>query len=150
MILHLLEERQNIAPSPSLESEGAPTIVVRCLAAHADHRVDRRGAADDFAAWISERAAIEASLDFRAEHPVGTRITDGKEISSRNVVPNPIVQAAGFEQKNAALGISGEAIGQNASRGPGAHNDAVIVSRQTHHGGHLTISWIRNVALGPL
>src|SRR5258708_31165095 len=118
MIFHLLEEWQNIAPSPSLETEGTPTVVVRCLAAHADHRVDRRGAADDFAAQISERAAIEARLDFRAKHPVAARIADGKQISSRNVVPNPIVQAAGLEQKHAASRIGGEAGGQKASPPP--------------------------------
>src|SRR5258708_34401233 len=111
MIFHLLEEWQSIAPSPSLETEGTPTVVVRCLAAHADHRVDRRGAADDFAARISERAAMEARLDFRAKHPVAARIADGKQISRRNVVPNPIVQAAGFEQKHAAFRIGGEAVG---------------------------------------
>src|SRR5258708_12306044 len=102
MILHLLEEWQNIAPSPSLETEGTPTVVVRCLAAHADHRVDRRGAADDFAARISERAAIEARLDFRAKHPVAARIADGKQISSRNVVPNPIAQPPGFHHTHPA------------------------------------------------
>src|ERR1700689_1168473 len=107
MIFKLFEKRQDVAPCPARKSERAPAIVVRCLAAHADHGVDRRGSADDFAAWVSERAAIEARLALGPKHPVRAWIADGEQVSRWDVEPNPIVRAASLEKHNPTSGISG-------------------------------------------
>src|ERR1700730_19368464 len=52
MILVLLEKGQHIVPAPAAQPELAPVIVVRGLAAHVDHRVGSRSAADRPAARI--------------------------------------------------------------------------------------------------
>ncbi len=46
-------------------------IVVGGLAAHIDHGVDGRGAADRLAARIVQRAPVQAGLGFGPEAPVG-------------------------------------------------------------------------------
>src|SRR5271155_454781 len=107
MIFELFEYRQHVVPRPARKSERAPAIVVLCLAAHADHGVDCRGAADDFAARVSERAAIQTRFAFSPEHPVGAWIADGKQVARWDVVPDPIVRTAGLEQQNPTSGIGG-------------------------------------------
>ena len=101
MILVPPEERQHVVPAPAGEPELAPVIVVRRLPAHIDHGVDGGGASDHLAAGIVETAAVEPFLRLGLEHPVRARIADGEEIADRDVEPDPVVHAAGFEQQHA-------------------------------------------------
>ena len=100
-------------------------IVVAGLPAHVDHGVDRRGAADHLAARIIQAAAVEARLGFGLEHPVGARIADREQIADRNVEPDPVVAAAGFQQQHAVVRIGRQAVGQHAAGRARADDDVV-------------------------
>src|SRR5205807_4083699 len=50
VVLGLLEERQYVVVAPALVAELAPVVVVPGVAAHIEHGVDRRGAAQRLAA----------------------------------------------------------------------------------------------------
>src|SRR5207248_10694799 len=76
MIFVAPEKRQHIVPAPAVEPELPPMIVVRRLAAHIDHGVDRRRAADHLAAWIVQAAAVQAGLRLGLETPIRTRVAD--------------------------------------------------------------------------
>jgi hypothetical protein len=54
-ILGLAEEGQNIVPAPAGAAHLPPEIVITRLAAHVDHAVDRRRAAEHLAARIAQR-----------------------------------------------------------------------------------------------
>ena len=112
MVLMPPEERQHVIGTPAGEPKLAPMIVVRRLAAHIDHGVDRGRPADHLAARIIEAAAVEALLRLGLEHPVRARIADGEKIPDGDVEPDPIVLAAGFEQQHARCRIGGEAVRQ--------------------------------------
>ncbi|MHC2685693.1 hypothetical protein ACVJDU_007257 [Bradyrhizobium diazoefficiens] len=80
-------------------------VVIGGLSAHRDHGVDRRAAADHLAAGIGQRAAVQARLGLGLEHPVRARIADREEVADRNVEPDPVVVAAGFENEDAIFRI---------------------------------------------
>ena len=101
-------------------------VVVGRLAAHVDHGVDRRRAADHLAARIGEAAAVEARLRLGLEHPVRARIADREQIADRNVEPDPVVAAAGFQQQHALAGIGGQPVGQHAAGRARADDDVVV------------------------
>ena len=126
MIFVALEIRQHVVPAPAAQAELAPVIVVGGLAAHIDHGVDRRRAADHLAARIIEAAAVEALFGLGLKTPVGARIADGEQIADRNVKPDPVVAAAGFENEHALAGVGGQPIGQNAAGRAGADDDVVV------------------------
>ena len=101
-------------------------IVIGGLAAHIDHGVDRRRAADHLAARIIEAAAVEARLRLGLEAPVRARIADREQIADRNVKPDPIVAAAGFEDEHALVGVGGQPVGQQAAGRARADNDVIV------------------------
>ncbi len=90
-------------------------IVVGGLTAHVDHGVDGGGAADHLAAGIVEAAAVEPRFRLGLEHPVRARIADGEEIADRDVEPNPVVHAPGFEQEHAHSGVGGKTVRQHGA-----------------------------------
>src|SRR5262249_35790666 len=108
------------------EPELAPVVVIGGLAAHVDHGVDGRGAADHLAARIVEAAAVEPLLRLGLEHPVRARVADGEEVAHRDVEPDQIVLAAGFEQQHARSRIGGEPVRQHAAGRPRADDDVVV------------------------
>ncbi len=114
-VLVLLEKRQHVVPRPAGQTQLAPVVVVAGLPAHIDHGVDRRRAADHLAARIIQAAAVEARLGFGLEHPVRARIADGEQIADRDVIPDPVVAAAGFEQQHAIARIGRQAVRQHAA-----------------------------------
>ena len=123
-----LEIGQHVVPAPAGKPELAPMIVIGGLAAHVDHRVDRRRAADHLAARIIEAAAIEAFLRLGLEAPVRARIADREQIADGNMKPNPIVAAAGFEQQHAPVAIGRQPIGQEAAGRARADDDVVVLA----------------------
>jgi hypothetical protein len=86
------------------------------LAAHVDHGVDRRGAADHLAARIGQDAVVEPRLGGRLELPVGARIADREEVADGDVEPDPVVLAAGLQQQD--LAPTGSADSRLASTQP--------------------------------
>src|SRR5205823_4273533 len=123
------------------EPELAPMVVIGGLAAHVDHGVDGRGAADHLAARIVEAAAVEALLRLGPEHPVRARIADGEEIPDGDVEPDPIVLAAGFEQQHAHCRIGGQAVRQQAAGRARADDDVVVIAFERRGVGHGTIGY---------
>ena len=136
MVLVLLEERQHVVPAPAGEAELAPVVVVAGLAAHVDHGVDRRRAADHLAARIVQRAAVEAGHRFGLEHPVGARIADREQVTDRDVIPDPVVAAAGFEQQHAIARIGAEPVRQHAARRARADDDVIVFAFDRFGFGH--------------
>ena len=136
MILMLAEERQHVVPAPAGKPELAPVIVVGRLPAHIDHGVDRGGAADHLAAGIVEAAAVEAFLRLGLEHPVRARIADGKKVADRDVKPDPVVHAAGFEQQHAHAGIGRQSVRQHAAGRARADDDVVVLAFDRGCSGH--------------
>ena len=128
MVFVLLEERQHVVPAPAVQAELPPMIVIGGLAAHIDHGVDRRRTADHLAARIVEAAAVEAFLGLGLEAPIGARIANGEQIADRNMKPDPVVAATGFEDKHALAGIGGQAVGEDAAGRAGAGDDVVVVA----------------------
>src|SRR5262249_59466401 len=110
------------------ETKLPPVVVVGGLSAHRDHRIDGGAAADHLASGIGERAAVEAGLGLGAEHPVGPGIADGKEIADRDVKPDPVVVAAGFQHQHAFRGIGRQAVGHNAARSAPTDHETVEIA----------------------
>jgi hypothetical protein len=119
------ESGQHVVPSPPVETQLAPVIVIGRLSAHGDHGVDRRRPADHLAARISQRAAIEPRLRLGLEHPIGTRIADGEQITDRDVKPYPVVRPAGLKQQHPVPRILRQAVRDDAPRGPRADHDVI-------------------------
>ncbi len=100
-------------------------IVVARLAAHVDHAVDRRAAAEHAAARVIEGAAIQPGLGLGLEAPIGARIVLRIEIADRHMDPDVIVAAAGLEQQHADVGIGRQPVGEHAPGAAGADDDIV-------------------------
>jgi hypothetical protein len=103
----------------------APMVVVGGLAAHIDHAVDGRAAAEHLAARIAERAPSEARLVLGLEAPIDARIAVRVEIAHRNMDPQIVVLAARFEQQHAVGRIGRQAVGEHAARRACTHDDIV-------------------------
>ena len=119
------EQRQHLVPAPARIAELAPTVVVARLAAHVDHAVDRGAAAQHPATRIVERPAVEAILRLGLEAPVGLGVVLGIEVADRDVNPDVIILAAGFEQADALVRIGREPVGQHAARRTRTHDHVI-------------------------
>jgi len=105
MIVKALEDRTHVVPTPAGKTKLSPVIIIRRLAAHGDHGIDRRRTADHLPARIFQRTAVKARFLHCLEHPVGTWISDSKEITDWNVKPDPVVVAASFQNQNTVVTI---------------------------------------------
>ena len=119
-----IEYRDNV-PVRALEAEIAPVVIILRLTAHVDHRIDGRTATQHFSARIGDGAAAQTRFRHGFEQPVGPRIADGEQIADRNMEPDPVVIAAGFQQQHTVARIGRQAIGQDASGRARAHDDIV-------------------------
>jgi hypothetical protein len=114
MVQMVAEDRPHVVPAPALKTHLAPVVVILALAAHVDHGVDGGASAQDLAPGIVQDPAVQAGLGLGLEHPVGAGVADGKEITDRDVEPDPVVLAAGLEQADRVARILGQAVGENA------------------------------------
>ncbi len=126
MVLLAEEVGQHVVPAPAGKAELAPAVIIGRLAAHIDHGVDGRRAADHPAARIGDRAAAQIGLGRGLEHPVGARIADRVEIADRNMEPDPVVAAAGLDDQHAVAGIAAQPIGEHAAGRAGADDDEIV------------------------
>jgi hypothetical protein len=134
MVLERPEQRQHVVPAPAGEAELAPVVVVGGLAAHRDHGIDGRGAAQHLAAWIGEIAPGKARLGLGAVHPVRARIADGEEVADRDAEPDPVVVAARFEQEDAGARIGAQPVGEHAPGRAAADDDIVVRALEGRRG----------------
>ena len=102
LVLVLLEVGQHVVPGPAGIAHLPPQVVVARLAAHVDHAVDRRAAAEHAPARIVEAAAVEARLRGGLEAPVGARVAHQVEVADGDVDPVVVVLATGLQQQHAA------------------------------------------------
>jgi hypothetical protein len=125
-ILAALENRQYLVPGPVfVAGGGGPAVVVLALAAHVDHAVDGRTAAQHAAARIAQRAAVEPGFDGGAIQPVGARVADAMQIAHRNMYPVIVIASARLQQQHARVRIGAQAVGQHAAGRTRAHHDIV-------------------------
>src|SRR5262249_31295474 len=64
------EVRQHVALAPAARAVAGPAVVVARMAARVGHHVDRRAAAEHFAAHRFDAAIVEVGLGFRVIAPV--------------------------------------------------------------------------------
>ena len=137
VVLVPLEQRQHVIPAPArIGAEAvaiAPAVVVLALAAHVDHAVDRRAAAQHPAARIADAAAIQARLGRSAEAPVGARVADAVQVADRHMNPDVVVAAARFEQRNPNARIGAQPVGEQAAGCAGADDHHVEDSEFPEH-----------------
>jgi hypothetical protein len=130
MVFAALEQRQHGIPAPAGVADGRrPAVVILALAAHVDHAVDRRAAAEHAPARIQKRTAVEPRLLARVISPVRARIADAIQIADRDVDPVVVVAAARFEQQHANVRIGRQPIGEHAARRAGADDHVVVAAR---------------------
>src|SRR5262245_26843630 len=125
MIDVLTKVGPHVIPRPARQPQLTPMIIVAGLAQHVDHAVDRRRSADDLSARIVEAATIEPRFWLSLQQPIGAWIADGKEISDRDVKPDPVVFPARLQQQHAVRGISRKAVGEDAAGRTGPNNDVI-------------------------
>ena len=117
---------------PSSPSGVGPAVVVARLAAHVDHAVDARRAAEHLAARIAQHAAVQPGVGLGLVQPVGARVADAVQIADRDVDPGVVVAAAGFEQQHARVRVGRQPVGEQAAGGAGADDDVVPGGRVAH------------------
>ncbi len=137
VVLVAKEVRQHLVPAPArvgaMAVAVAPAVVVLALAAHVDHAVDRRTAAEHLAARIADRATVETGLGFGLEAPVGALVADAVQVADRHADPDVVVVAAGLEQRDARAAVGAQAIGEQAAGRAGADDDDVVGSEIASH-----------------
>ena len=125
VILGFFEVRQDFIPAPAHATRLAPALIIRGLAAHIDHAVDGRTAAQHPAARVIYSAAIQPGLGFGFETPVHLRVADAIEITDRDMDPGVGVLAAGLQQQHRGVFLRGQAVGERAARRARADDDVV-------------------------
>ena len=135
MVLVPEEIGQHIVPAPACQAALAPAVIVGGLAAHIDHGVDRRGAADDLAARIGQRPPAEPGLRLGLELPVGAGIADREEVADGDMEPDPVIHAAGFEHQDPVLRIGRQPVGDDATGRARPDDDIVEGPDQATLGG---------------
>jgi len=120
------EGGQHLLPAPRVVAgQCGPLVVVARLAAHVDHAVDARTAAQHLAARIPQRAAVQTRLGFGAELPIRSGIADAVEIAHRDVDPVVVVLAAGLDQQHPLGRIGTEPVGHQCAGRTGSDHDVV-------------------------
>ncbi len=136
MILGFQEMGQHVVPAPTGVAHLAPVVVIRGLAPHVDHSVDRTAAAQNLAARIDKTAPVQARFARGFHHPVDTGIADAIEVSDRYMDPVVIVISARLQQQNPRFRILGQAVRQNTTRGSTA-DDHIVIGTVEFCCGHL-------------
>src|ERR1700746_3419039 len=103
MIVKALEDWTHVIPAPAGEAQLTPVIIISRLSAHRNHGIDRGRTADPLAPRILQRPAVKARFALCLEHPVRPRIANGEKIADRNMKPDPVVVATGFQNQNTAV-----------------------------------------------
>ncbi len=128
---HVAEDRQYLAIAPAAIAELRPGIVVVRLAAHEDHAVDRRRAAQQLAARDGNAALAGALVRLRRIQPVGGGVVDQPGKSHGNARPG-VAFAPRFQHQHFVPGVGTQPVGQDRSGRSGADHD--IVEHLSFHG----------------
>jgi hypothetical protein len=128
MVLRLEEPREHVVPAPADVSHLPPAVVVGGLAAHVDHAVDRRAAAQHLASRIRQRPAVKTGLGLGRHHPVGARISHAIEIADGDIDPVIAIGPARLEEQNGVARIGAQPVCKDAARRAGADDDEVVLA----------------------
>ena len=116
LVLGLAEVREDAGVVPPDTAALSPAVVVRRRAAHINHAVQRRGAAEHLAARLIRRATVEAGDRLALEPPVVGVVRIELVEADRDVNPGMAVALAGLEQQHAIATILGKPSGDGAPR----------------------------------
>jgi hypothetical protein len=133
MTLGPAEERQDVGIGPAGRSHLRPAVIVMAIAAHIDHAVDRRGAAERFATRPIDAPVIELRLGLGVVMPiVDPRMHElAHQHGQRD--QRMAVRSARLDEKNLEIRIGRQPVGDHAPRRSGA-NDDVVEDRLRHPG----------------
>ena len=126
VVLRLLEERQHVVEAPAFVAELAPVIVVPGVAAHVQHRVDRRGATEGLAARPIHAPVVAMRLGCGLVAPVVRRFVAQAREAGRHLQHKRVVGGARLEDQDAQPIVFGEAVGDRAAGRAGADDDVVV------------------------
>ena len=116
VVLHPAEQRQHVLVGPGLVAgELRPLVVVGRRAADVDHRVDRRGAAEQLAARPEQLAAAEPGLRLGRVVPVAAGAPD---LVERRPGSAPRARRRSRRPRAAAPGSDGSSVSRPASAQP--------------------------------
>ena len=127
MVFHALIQRQEIFPAPTGIAQRCPAIVVCALAAHINHAVDRRTAAQHATTRITELATIQSGISLSAVTPIGARVADAVQIANGDMDPVPVILAAGLKQQHTIFRIGRQAISQYTACRACTNDDVIKV-----------------------
>src|SRR5690606_26999686 len=143
LVLALAEVGQNVVPAPPARAHLRPVVIVRRLAAHVEHAVDRGGAAEHFALGPLVLAAPRTFVDFGLVEPVYLGVVQRLAEADRGVdhdvgeklarLLERSVIASGFEQDDLVLAAFGEPRRQHASGAAGTYHHIVRVEIRSHY-----------------
>src|SRR5215472_15615737 len=83
-----------------------PGVVVKRIAAHIHHAVNRARAAEGLAARDGDRAAVEVRFRLGGEPPIVARVVEEFREADEDVDPHRIVNGPASSSKSCALGFS--------------------------------------------
>ena len=111
---------------PGVEPVRRPSLVVAAMAAHIDHGVDRRRAADHLAAGAFDAAAVHRRLGLGEIHPVVAAALQHPAPAERDMDPRVAVPAARLEHQHARVRVLAQPIGQGAAGRSGPDDDVGV------------------------
>jgi hypothetical protein len=121
---HVPENRQYLAVAPTAIAELRPGIVVLRLAAHEDHAVDRRGAAQELPARDGNAALARAFVGLRRIQPVGGGIFDQPRETDRDARPG-VAFPARLKHQYPVFAVAAQSVRQHRSGRSRTHHDII-------------------------
>ena len=141
IVFQLLVERQCLAgrvraaPTPPFVTGGlGPQLVIACLTAHVDHRVDRRAATEHPASRVDDAAAGQPRVGLGGEAPIGAGVGDRIQVANRHLDPEPVVFAPGLDQEHPVIGVGAEPVGEQAAGTARSDDDEIELGDGAHVG----------------
>ena len=127
------EIRENVTIRPAAGAHLLPGVEVAGMAAHVDHAVDGRRAADDLAARRRQAAAAEGGLRLGAEAPVVERHVHGVGERRGHLDERADVGAAVFEDEDRVAAVLAQPVRHRGTGRARSYDDVV----ERRHGNQL-------------
>ena len=125
VILRSPEIGQHLGVGPALIAEVRPFVIVQGMAAHIDHAVDRRRAAEGATPRNINGAVAGVFLIGGGIAPIQDPVMHQRHQRRRNMDERTVVLGPGFDQADPVGRILGQAVGQYAACRAGAGDDVI-------------------------
>ena len=132
--LHPLEIGQHVCIAPAVGPLVGPMVEVFGMTADVDHAVDRRRAADHFAARADQLPAAEMRFRLRSVAPIVMRHVHRVGQGGRHLDQRPHIGAAVFQHQHRVRAGLAQARGHRRSRRAGPHDDEISLGHWFSHG----------------